>query len=144
MILPFFTAPKRRVWKVFIHCSASDNPKHDDISVIRDWHINERHFADVGYHYFIRSTGEIQNGRDVEVVPAAQQGYNTGSIAICLHGKDHFTIEQFTSLITLCGAIHGALPKVTFHGHCEVSQKLCPNFNYRNVLGLDEKGNLKP
>jgi hypothetical protein len=34
-----FKAPKRPVSRVFIHCSASDNPDHDKVSVIRDWHL---------------------------------------------------------------------------------------------------------
>ena len=31
---------------------------------------------------------------------------------------------------------------ITFHGHCEVSNKTCPVFNYKNVLNLDSLGNI--
>lgn len=135
-----FVKPKRKINKVFIHCSASDNPNHDDISVIEKWH-RERGFAGVGYHYFIQSNGNIQTGRNIEIIPAAQVGHNAGSIAICLHGLEAFKNKQFSSLRQLCGEINKDMD-VTFHGHCEVSNKLCPNFDYRGVLGLDKNGKM--
>lgn len=138
-----FTAPQRPVDRVFLHCSASDRPEHDDVSVMRDWHVNGNGWSDVGYHFFIRKDGVVQEGRPPEQVPAAQAGHNTGSIAICLHGlaAERFTKAQYESLIALCREIHAACAgMVTFHGHCEVSAKACPVFPYRAVLGLDEHG----
>ena len=133
----------RPVHTVFIHCSASDNPKHDNIKTIRSWHA-DRGFNDVGYHYFIQSSGNIQKGRDLEKIPAAQKGYNTGSIAICLHGLTTFTEEQFEALRELCHAINDAYAwkdvKIRFRGHCEVSSKTCPVFDYKTVLNLDDFG----
>jgi N-acetylmuramoyl-L-alanine amidase len=135
-----FTPPKRSISRVFIHCSASDNPAHDDISVIRQWHL-ERGFKDVGYHYFIKFDGTVQPGRNIEITPAAQEGNNAHTIAICCAGLSKFTEAQFASLRTLCGEINTALPHVTYHGHCEVNRhKTCPVFNYKKVLGLDAKG----
>ena len=136
-----FIKPEREIDRVFLHCSASSNKKHDDVSVIRKWH-KERGWSDVGYHYFITFDGTLQEGRDIERTPAAQKGHNTGTIAICLHGlKDEdFTEEQFETLKELCGDIFLELPDVTFHGHCEVAAKACPVFDYQEVLNLDEFG----
>lgn len=137
-----FEKPFRHVDTVFIHCSASDNPDHDDVSVIREWHL-ARGWHDVGYHYFIKKDGTIQLGRDLEQIPAAQQGYNEGSIAICLHGleKSKFTEAQFDSLRDLCGQINSAYGgTIRFRGHNEVSAKACPVFDYRDVLDLDDEG----
>lgn len=135
-----FAAPRRKINRVFIHCSASDNPAHDDISVIRKWHL-ERDFKDVGYHYFIKFDGTIQNGRSIEASPAAQERNNANTIAICCAGLTKFTEAQFASLRALCVAIHTALPDATFHGHREVNRhKTCPVFNYKEILGLDAKG----
>ncbi len=137
-----FVAPKRLIKRIFIHCSASDNPKHDDIFVIRQWHL-ERGFNDVGYHFFIKFDGTIQRGRNIERTPAAQEGNNTATIAICCAGLSQFTKAQFISLRWLAQAIHAAIPKATFHGHCEVNpHKTCPVFAYKTVLGLDSKGGL--
>lgn len=137
-----FEKPERRIDRVFIHCSASKNPDHDDIKVIDRWH-RDRGWRMVGYHYFIQSDGNIQDGRPVEVTPAAQYPHNTGTIAICLHGLHDFTDSQFASLRIFCKEILKALPHVTFHGHNEVSVKSCPNFDFRTVLELDEKGRMK-
>ena len=140
-----FSNPKRRVNKVFIHCSASDHKHHDDVSVIRDWHVNGRGWSDVGYHFFIRKNGTVQVGRPISKIPAAQSSHNPGSIAVCLHGlkEEKFTQAQFKSLNALCREIHDAYDgKVTFHGHREVAAKACPVFDYKAVLKLDSKGRL--
>lgn len=137
-----FTPPKtRNIERVFIHCSASDNPKHDNIATIAKWHA-ERGFHGVGYHYFIRKDGRIETGRSLERHPAAQEGHNRNTVAICLHGleKENFTAQQFAALIDLVHQILDAYPQATIHGHCEVSKKTCPVFDYREVLGLDGKG----
>lgn len=137
-----FIAPARKVNRVFLHCSDSDNPDHDHISVIREWHLKRR-FDDVGYHLFVRKNGEIQTGRSLEVKPAAQEGNNAGTIAVCLAGRLHFTPAQFQTLRILCHQIQAELPMVTFHGHREVNPgKTCPNFDYRKVLGLTARGEL--
>lgn len=138
-----FERPLRKVTQVFIHCSASDNPAHDDVEVIRHWHVAQRGWADVGYHYFITSAGAIQEGRDLERNPAAQRGHNAGTIAICLHGLTRFSEAQFESLRELCGQINAAYDgTMRFRGHSEVSSKPCPVFDYRVVLGLDDKGRI--
>ncbi len=138
-----FVAPDRAVDRVFLHCSASDQAVHDDISVMRDWHVNGNGWRDVGYHYFIKKDGTLQEGRPLSLTPAAQAGNNTGTIAICLHGlaKERFTKAQFDTLIGLAREIDKAYSgMVSFHGHSEVSSKSCPVFPYREVLGLDQHG----
>lgn len=141
-----FVKPKRNVHSVFIHCSASDNPNHDNIATMTQWHL-QRGFKIVGYHYFIRKDGTIENGRSLEQVPAAQQGHNTNSIAICLHGLDinKFTGKQFESLRAICHAVDNAYGQGTirFRGHREVTNlKTCPVFDYKKVLNLDNNGKI--
>lgn len=138
-----FEKPKREITKVFLHCSASNRPDHDNVEVIRSWH-KQRGWSDIGYHYFIRADGTIEAGRDIEAKPAAQKGHNTGSIAICLHGlyPQDFNIAQFDAVYSLCKAIDDAYTdrRISFHGHCEVSNKPCPVFDYPSVLKLDRLG----
>ena len=139
-----FQAPSRNVHTVFVHCSASDRANHDDVSVMRHWHVNGNGWNDVGYHYFITKAGDIQTGRPVANTPAAQAGHNTGTIAICLHGlkEELFTQKQFESLLALCQSINAAYPnqQIRFRGHREVSTKACPVFKYKVVLGLNGSG----
>jgi N-acetylmuramoyl-L-alanine amidase len=137
-----FEAPGRKVDSVWLHCSASDNPAHDDVSTMRAWHL-KRGWSDVGYHLFITKAGHIQPGRPLEKVPAAQEGHNSGAIAMCAHGllEANFTTNQLDSVIRLCTAIQQAYSTpLRFRGHCEVSTKTCPVFNYRAVLGLNANG----
>lgn len=148
-----FRKPRRWVNKVFIHCSASDNPAHDNVATMRRWHTDPkprgRGWSDVGYHFFIRKDGTLEAGRPLERIPAAQARHNRGSIAICLHGgggtppQDKFTRAQFSTLYRLCREIDEAYGgKVTFHGHREVAAKACPVFDYKKVLDLDADGRL--
>jgi len=139
-----FKKPKRRVDRVFIHCSASDNPKHDNVATIRRWHL-ARGFSDIGYHFFIHKNGKISKGRNIEKTPAAQRGNNSGTIAICLHGlqKEKFTNAQFKAIQAISIDINNAYYKnISFHGHKEVSAKACPVFDYKKVLNLDRFGSL--
>ena len=142
-----FRKPARTVSRVFLHCSSSDHLHHDDVAVIRDWHL-KRGFDDVGYHFFITFDGRVQPGRSLEKNPAAQAGHNTASIAICLAGGQNgqggaFTRAQFDALRDLCASINAAYEgSVTFHGHQEVANRACPVFDYRRELGLSAQGYL--
>jgi len=139
-----FSKPKRKVNRVFLHCSASDIPSHDDVEVIRSWHLN-RGFDDIAYHFFIHKNGKISKGRSIEKIPASQKGHNVKTISICLHGYrvENFTYAQFQSLRKLSLEINKAYyERISFHGHCEVASKACPIFDYVRVLKLDKYGTL--
>jgi N-acetylmuramoyl-L-alanine amidase len=139
-----YTMPNRPIKKIFVHCSASDRLHHNDVAVIREWHL-ARGWDDVGYHFFINRRGVIQEGRSLHKIPAAQKGHNAKSIAICLHGNDYFLDAQLASFNALCHAMHEAHGEraITFHGHCEVSAKTCPNFDYREELNLTKRGYMR-
>lgn len=139
-----FKKPARPVDRVFVHCSASDRPEHDSWAVIDRWH-RENGWAGIGYHFFIRKDGTLELGRDLEKTPAAQEGNNLRTIAICLHGLnvDLFTEAQMATLRGLCLDIdHAYRGQLTFHGHCEVARKACPVIDYKAVLQLDGRGAL--
>jgi len=138
-----FTKPSRKIHRVFIHCSASDHQHHDNIQTIKDWHL-ARGFSDVGYHFFIQKDGTLEYGRDSETTPAAQKGHNRNTLAICMHGlkEANFTQAQFDTLNALAVQIDHNYENISFHGHCEVSSKACPVFNYQKVLHLDNYGSL--
>jgi N-acetyl-anhydromuramyl-L-alanine amidase AmpD len=138
-----FKKPSRKIHRVFIHCSASDHAHHDNIDTMKSWHL-ERGFSDVGYHFFIQKDGTLEYGRDIEKTPAAQKGHNLYTLAICMHGlkEENFTKAQFNTLKKLADQIEHNYENISFHGHCEVSKKACPVFNYRKVLDLNRYGSL--
>lgn len=140
-----FTRPKRRVDRVFLHCSASDDTVllgEHMVDEIRRWH-KARGFSDVGYHFLIDKMGEVMAGRSLEKTPAAQKGHNTGTIAIMVHGLEKFPPNMLEQCRLLCAEINEACEgRISFHGHKEVSSKECPVFDYRNLLQLDRFGRM--
>lgn len=136
-----FAKPKRPVTAVFLHCTASSNPAVS-AKTVNDWHLANR-WACIGYHYLIRTDGVIEQGRDLERTPAAQNGYNSGTIAICVNGLklEDFSSAQYEAVTRLCREINAAYGgRMRFRGHREVSAKACPVFDYKAVLGLDANG----
>lgn len=123
---------------IVVHCSDSDNPAHDDISVIREWHM-ERGWEDVGYHYLIQKSGKIQIGRSLYTVGAHVNGHNFESIGICLSGKKDFTEEQFKTAARIIDSLYTGIPNlkpkygVLPHRFLD-SKKTCPNFEMSRIL----------
>lgn len=140
-----FEKPKRRVERVFLHCSASDGEwlaGRRLVETIQDWHL-VRGFSSVGYHRLIDKHGKVMTGRNLEKIPAAQKGHNTGTIAIMVHGFEDFPEVMLDAARTLCAEINTAYDgRITFHGHCEVSKKSCPVFGYKELLNLDRFGRM--
>lgn len=134
--------PKRMVNRVFLHCSASDRPQDDNPQTIEKWHM-ARKFKEIGYHFYIDKAGKIYEGRSLDTNPAAQQGHNANTVAICMGGlkKENFTVEQKRALVALCLYLEQLIKGLTFHGHCEVNpEKTCPVYPYKEWLQLSDRG----
>lgn len=153
-IIPHSNAPSllsnvtRDIHTVFIHCSASDRPEHDSVHVMNRWH-RQRGWSSVGYHFFIRKDGVAEYGRDWSRIPAAQAGHNQGTLAFCVHGlaKENFTTAQLEAVVNWCEILDSYFRNergkiIRFRGHCEVSAKACPVFDYKSLLRLDAQGHL--
>lgn len=129
----------RQINKIIVHCSASDKPEHDHIDIIKHWHI-ARGWRNVGYHFFIRKNGEIQEGRPIEQIGAHTYGYNSDSIGICLSGLTNFRPAQFQALRDLVenlNATLGTLIIPTPHNKY-TTNKTCPNFDLIKALHANQ------
>lgn len=142
-----YRPPRRAVRRLFLHCSASDatgaayQGEHL-LGTVRSWHL-ARGWSDVGYHALIDKAGVILAGRDLDRTPAAQRGHNTGSLAVMVHGLTDFSDAGLSACKALCRAINAAHGgALTVHGHCEVSRKSCPVFDYRALLDLSPDGRM--
>lgn len=124
----------RNINLIILHCSDSDIPSHDKISVIREWHL-ARGWKNVGYHYFIRKCGTIDTGRPEDEIGAHCKGFNKNSIGICLSGRSEFTEQQFLSAASLVLKLMDKynLGLIDIVGHNEFSKKTCPNFKIEEV-----------
>lgn len=124
-----------------VHCSASPPNVYVDAAVIDRWH-RQRGFFKIGYHYVIKRDGVVEKGREEEEVGAHAQGYNTGSIGICLAGgvdgknnpTNNFTHEQQQSLIDLLEKLLKRYPKAEILGHRDLAgvKKACPSFDVKS------------
>lgn len=133
---------------IAIHCSASVPNPGTDVNVIDRWH-RMRGFLMVGYHFVIKTDGEVQTGRPEEAIGAHVEGFNARSIGICMVGgvdkdmkpTDNFTPAQFDSLTTLLRRLKAEHPKAAIKGHRDFPnvKKACPSFDVKawaQPLGL--------
>jgi N-acetyl-anhydromuramyl-L-alanine amidase AmpD len=96
----------RKIDTIIIHATASRDGIHQTVDQIRQMHIKERGFSDIGYHYIIYLDGTINQGRNIESIGAHCTGHNKTSIGIAYVGgtdkdgkpKDTRTPEQKEAL----------------------------------------------
>ena len=127
----------RDINRIIIHCSATPEGRDIDAATIRGWHVNERKWSDIGYHYVIKLNGEIESGRPLDIAGAHVKGHNADSIGICYIGgmdedmnpKDTMLECQEESLRELIFSLRMVWDKhLTLHGHNEYASKACPSF----------------
>lgn len=126
----------RAITSIVIHCSATET---GTLESIRRYHIQERGWQDIGYHYVIEKSGATKVGRGVEKVGAHCPEVNRSSIGICLVGDKKFSNEQFKSLKELVSGIRKTFGKIPVYPHkhfrsAKLQGKTCPNFDVGSVL----------
>lgn len=127
----------------YIVVHAADTKPSMDIGVeeIRKWHVEERKWSDIGYHFVIRRDGSIEAGRPLDIPGAHVRGFNSVSWGICMaggmteHGTSdcNFTKRQYFSLDILITELLDKAPQAKAQGHRDFKGvvKTCPNFNIR-------------
>lgn len=119
---------------VVIHCSAMTKQKYGTAKYINKIH-KKRGFREIGYTYFIRTNGLIENGRSENERNAAmpELNMNRRGIHICLHGLnvEDFTPEQFDATANLIKEIMGRhdIKNIICHNLWSKKKKTCPVFN---------------
>jgi N-acetylmuramoyl-L-alanine amidase len=129
----------REINKIILHCSATREGQDISTETIKGWHVNERGWSDIGYHYVVLLDGTVDKGRPVKRQGAHVRGHNKGSIGICYVGgcdsdmnpKDTRTDLQKDSLTELISYLMDSYEDATLHGHNEFSSKACPSFNVK-------------
>lgn len=139
----------RKVDKLIIHCSDTYAEMDIDGATIRGWHVDERGWSDIGYHFVIRRDGTVELGRDLdkdgdvyEEIGAHVKGWNKNSIGICMVGgrgdddkpESNFTDDQWRSLETVLKIIRADYPGAIIYGHNEFADKACPSFDVQKWL----------
>lgn len=128
----------RKIDKIILHCTATQEGKDYNVATIKKWH-RQRGFSDIGYHYLIRLNGTIEKGRPIEQIGAHVKGQNAYSIGISyvggvdknLNPKDTRTYRQKAAIKRLLQDLWKQFPDATLHGHYEFANKACPSFTVR-------------
>ena len=140
----------RNIRYLVVHCSATPEGRDHTAKDIDLWH-RQRGFNEIGYNYIVRLNGTVEEGRDVNKVPAHVTNHNKDSIGICYiggcepHGqivngqlvyqpKDTRTPAQKEALIKLLKELKTLYPQAEILGHRDFPDvaKACPCFNAKD------------
>lgn len=125
---------------IIMHCTATPEGRVVTLEDVRRWHVEERGWSDIGYHWLIELDGTLRQGRHETTQGAHAKGYNSNSIGVCYVGgmnreftkaKDTRTEAQKLTLRCLIEGLRGRYPNAKIIGHRDVSAKACPSFNAR-------------
>lgn len=139
----------RKIDRIVVHCSATTPTMDIGVGTIRGWHVLERGWSDVGYHYIITRDGEVQTGRPLERIGAHAKGFNRTSVGICYVGgldkdfepEDNRTDAQKIAMYELIKELEGRFNIAYIGGHCDLPRvtKACPSFDVQEWLyGIEE------
>lgn len=132
----------RLINKIVIHCADTPKGVYFNVDDIRKWHVEERGWSDVGYHYIILLDGTIEKGREDITTGAHVAGHNSSSIGICYigggNGEDTRTTAQKASLVHLISVLRRIHTEAEVLGHRDFKgvTKACPCFDAKNEYGL--------
>ena len=127
--------------RIIVHHSASIRSTTPD--EIRKWHVEDRGFEEVGYHYIVDGAGTMHRGRDIHRIGAHCLGANDDSIGICVTGDNTKTDAahlwsgaQIDELRLLIATLQDVFGPLTIHGHRDVGETAteCPGLNVQDVL----------
>ena len=140
----------RHIDTIIIHCTATrpnwweGKTSQQKVDEVRRWHVEDRGWSDIGYHYLIDRDGTLVEGRPLERTGAHAKGHNTGSVGVSLFGghggnvsdqfEDNFTEDQNLALRELIAKLKADHPITKIIGHNEVANKACPTFVVRDWL----------
>lgn len=136
----------RQIKQLIVHCSATREGQDVSVDTIKKWHVEDRGWSDIGYHFYIDINGRVEKGRDIAKIGAHCKGKNRNSIGICYCGgveadgktpKDTRTEDQKKSLRILIKTLKSLFPQAIVHSHNDFANKACPSFNateeYKNI-----------
>lgn len=120
---------------ITVHCSATRAEQDIGVSTIRAWH-RAKGWRDIGYHFVITRTGNIETGRPLSHIGAHVRGHNRGNIGICVVGgcdeqggaQDNFTLAQRKALFALIERLQQehSITDEQVKPHHAFANKACP------------------
>lgn len=152
----------RQINEAVIHCTATRPDFMQGfstaakVSEVRRWHMQDRGWSDIGYHFLIDRSGQVAPGRPVARAGAHVKGHNKDTIGIALFGghgssktdkfEQHFTAAQDAALRKLLSDLKQQYGFDRVTGHNQWAAKACPGFLVKEWLaqGSTETPEPKP
>ena len=134
---------------IVIHCSATPETMDIGVEKIKEWHVKDNGWDDVGYHHIITRDGTIEPARPEEMQGSHNPATNYRSVAVCMIGgsdangdwEDNFLNPQWVTLKALLLNLIEKYPIITIIGHYQAdSRKECPSFNVPDWLKKNDLG----
>ena len=135
----------REIKYIAVHCTAT--PQTATVSSIQNYWKNVLKWKMPGYHFIIKSNGEVVQLLEIEKVSNGVKGFNSVSINISYIGGvdsqnkpiDNRTEAQKKTLLDLLKKLKKQFPKAVIQGHKDFPdvKKACPSFDakeeYKNL-----------
>lgn len=143
----------RPINEIINHCTATREGVAFGVETVRKWHVEDRGWSDIGYHYLIGLEGEIWDGRPVERTGAHVKGHNTGTIGVAYVGgldsngnpKDTRTSAQKAALTKLHRMLLKQFPSINkISGHRDYAAKACPCYEAAEYKYLLDRKPVEP
>lgn len=136
----------QRITELFLHHPADvhdlahiDRDQEQDAYMrgIQNFHMDSRGWGDFAYNFAVFQDGEVYRGRGRNVVPAAQFGHNTGTVAVlCVLGDNETpTPEMHRALRNLKNYLDGKVGRdLRVRAHGDVFATSCPGPKLRRLI----------
>ncbi len=132
------------VTEIILHCAdtrpdwMTGHAIAEKLAEIRRWHVQQRGWRDIGYHWVIDRDGAVAPARPETEIGAHVEGHNRGTIGICLLGgygataddpfEKNFTAAQAATVRRLIVEIKGRTVIQKVSGHNDYAAKACPGY----------------
>ena len=137
----------RKITMIVVHCSATRSNQDYPVQQLFHDHVEVNHWRYIGYHYYIRRNGRLEETRPLERMGAHANGFNAHSIGICYEGgldehghyADTRTEAQKKTMAELVIHLKQQFPTiVNILGHRDLPgvQKACPCFDATQLRPL--------
>lgn len=142
----------RQINQIIVHCTATrpdwweKKTINEQVKEVEKWHVVDRGWKAIGYHYLVGRNGEVVQGRPIEMIGSHARGHNKDSIGIALFGgfgsdaddlaTEHFTPLQLAAAYDLIRKLQGQynIKNERVIGHNRISSKACPGFRVQKWL----------
>ena len=127
----------RKIKRIFVHCTASNQNTTTEETLRKEF--RRKGWKNPGYHYVVKTDGNIIQMLDDERVANGVKGYNSNAIHVAWiggidndhpKGIDNRTIEQKVALFDILTKLKMRYTDAIIMGHRDIS----PDLNHNGII----------